>query len=224
MYKWSEKSFTLLKRLKQFEFVFSCGLPLFSNYQQTHGEIDLASEQLTTILSAFFETSTFINSEILWACLVDPIHDTLIVESLDTKLQGVSLSPDKSKGTELRFVMDMKRGILDHLIAMLQHGTTLEALHISDTSLLNDENSVIVRHSHASQCLRLCAYLSLNLPRQKRRNTSEVSYHVLLPRSSTLSEHNDSQYFQIVEDRCFHARHFIGVDGGIFSTCLCHHG
>jgi hypothetical protein len=148
---------------------------MFSKDQQKQSEIDLASEQLTTILSAYFETSTFINSDILWACLVDPIHDNLIVESLDAKSKGVSFARDKSKGTELRFVIDMKRGILDHLIAMLQHGNTIEALNILDTTLLNDENSVVVRYSHASQCLRLCAYLSLNLPRERRRNTSEVS-------------------------------------------------
>lgn len=204
--------------------MFSCGLPMFSKDEQKQSGVDLASEQLTTILSAYFETSTFIKSEILWACLVDPIHDTLIVESLEAKSKGISFSQDKSKGTELRFVMDMKRGILDHLIAMLQHGNTIEALNIPDTSLSNDENSVVVRHSHASQCLRLCAYLSLSLPRQRRRKTIEVSYHVALSRSSTLSEHNGSQYFQIVDGRCFHSQHFIRVDCGIFSTCLCRHG
>lgn len=200
-------------------------LAYVSKDQQKQSEIGLASEQLTIILSAYFETSTFINSEILWACLVDPIHDTLIVESLDAKSKGISFSRGKSKGTELRFVMDMKRSILDHLIAILQHGSTIVALNIPDTSLSNDEKSVVVCHSHASQCLRLCAYLSLNLPRQRGRNTNEVSYPVAFPcTSSTQSEHNDSQYFQIVDGRCFHSQNSIRVICGIFSACLCRHG
>lgn len=158
-------------------------LAYVSKDKQKQSEIALASEQLATILSAFFETSTFINSEILWACLVDPIHDTLIAGSLDAESKGISFSRDKSKGTELLFVMDMKRGILNHLIAMLQHGNTIEALNIPIKSLSNDEYSVVVCHSHASRCLRLCAYLSLNLHRQRRRKKSEVSYHVPFPRS-----------------------------------------
>jgi hypothetical protein len=138
--------------------------------QQLQADIDIASEQLQVIVPSFTDTVDFIPSEILWICLVDPTHDAVIIKAIDKE-------PDASSGMEmdyLHIVVDVKLNIIKHLTAQIRRLSILDSGGTTAASQFEKSELTGLRPQLA-QCLRLCSYLSLRLPRLRESDENAVS-------------------------------------------------
>lgn len=119
-----------------------------------------ASAQLKMIQSTFTSTDEYVKSKVLWHCLVDPTHDTLLISRIDGGRVGSEHFKDESFDAILR----LRLNVLSHLNGFLQRfsvrsgATDPPAL---PPFLVNELASI---RPPFAQCLRLAAFLSTKLP------------------------------------------------------------
>jgi hypothetical protein len=159
--------------------------------QQLQSHTDSALEQLRVVISSLFGTEDFIRSEILWTCLVDPTQDAVIIKAIDEDLGTLFVSPGTEEENHLPLVIDVKLNVLEHLTAQIRRLSSLEREGKSDASRLAGKRKLLIIRPRFVQCLRLCSYLSLRLPRLRQglseRGTNKVGYFYMARSRASLT-------------------------------------
>jgi hypothetical protein len=97
---------------------------------------------------------------------VDPNQDATIIKAIDQELRGSPRPIETEREDDLSLVVDIKVNILKHLTAQCRRCSSLEG-EGRNVSLPFAENCIVLR-ARLAQCLRLCSYLSLRLPRLRK--------------------------------------------------------
>ena len=160
--------------------------------QSSESEIESSSEDLKTILSMYVESSSFIHSDVLWKCLLDLGHDNLITGFVKSKLEDSAIS-GLADENDIHFIVNLKQNILDHLTSLLQSYSIIDSKLQSYSMVDSKEDSLLPSQSRAKvsrlyllHCLRMGAYLSLNIPIMKKTGLEKgnigvsLSFHYLL--------------------------------------------
>jgi len=140
-----------------------------SSNEKTKRKVKLARLYLKEANARFFQSTTFISSEVLWFSLTDSSHDTLIVSAVDNSQR------DETFGT-IFDIVQMRLNLTEHLETLI---TSLVSTDCTSNEVFSKKNQE-VQLRHANRCLRLTSFLLLKLPFIKEAKASHASAEALI--------------------------------------------
>lgn len=132
--------------------------------QKFDAAVQQAMESLNPIVALFTETNAYVKTSVLWHCLVDPSHDTILIKNIE--LDSTMIQDDQHMEIDMDAfdaIVDLRLNILRHLTA--HFNSFSKQNHKAKRRQIPDDlrRELDTIQPYFAQCLRLASYFSIKL-------------------------------------------------------------